>query len=590
VPRIDTAHVRWVCEQCDSIQVVLEEGTEFSALLAGREVTFVDPCSAADPFSESFWSEVATFFQSSANSDMVLPGGRYACARALVAADLPILAGRSLGEVCHFVQLAVSSRQVLGYLHGQVVPYDRSEAVVKQRRATLQQPAWELKKDALPVANLEQARVCLQAILAAPLGGVATNIPLPNVKRLFRSRFSLELSETTFGHCRLCDLLQDERFRDICALRLQGTSYVIMRPATEEEHCGGASGDPHFAAQQPATSSSPGPMEAHKQPSTWQSSVARTFIHVAPPSPATPPAARRRCCSEPRSQGFSTPSTSGDCSSTASADIAGSPPLQKFCPDDPLSLEEADADEFGIPVTTPSPQYEYEAPYYEPLRQCGAASVVPLAHRQSEADRSPDNRMPQLLSTKPCCDTPLATPPSSYVSSWRKPWGSSPILATVPAQSLLPPTAPAMVVSEMGLGHMAPPSPPPPQAQMGCEGGGAAALFSRLGLPESRVIDAVASGSDSDSECERTPIYPDPSLLDGLEMLHSSEVPAMPSSLTTLSPEYGAAVSWWSAAMAVAADTQQAFMVRPPCTTPSPQHPVTEARCHNVPHLAAAGA
>eukprot|EP00443_Scrippsiella_acuminata_P004079 CAMPEP_0115248604 /NCGR_PEP_ID=MMETSP0270-20121206/42154_1 /TAXON_ID=71861 /ORGANISM="Scrippsiella trochoidea, Strain CCMP3099" /LENGTH=297 /DNA_ID=CAMNT_0002663907 /DNA_START=5 /DNA_END=895 /DNA_ORIENTATION=+ len=227
VPRLDTAHIRKVCERCARIHVVAEAGTEYSALLAGRAQSFVDPCSNDDPYPEMLWSEMVAFFGSYHNRAVRLPGGRYACARALAAANLHFLAGRSLGQLCHIVQLAVSQRQVLGYLDGHVVPYFQSEAVVKQHSAVLQQPAWSLKKDTMSVADLSQARECLRSILASsPEAGV---VPLPNVKRLFRSRFQLELSETALGHCRISDLLQDARFHDICALQLRGNSYVVVQ-------------------------------------------------------------------------------------------------------------------------------------------------------------------------------------------------------------------------------------------------------------------------------------------------------------------------------------------------------------------------
>merc|ERR1719188_2350452 len=168
---------------------------------------------------------MAAFFGSYQNRGTRLPGGRYACARALEAARLPFLTGCSLGQVCHIVQLAVSQRQVLGYLDGHVVPYFQSEAVVKKHSAVLQQPAWSLKKDTMAVADFTQARECLRAILA---DSSDAGVPLPNVKRLFRSRFQLELSETAFGHCRISDLLQDARFQDICNLQLRGHTYVVV--------------------------------------------------------------------------------------------------------------------------------------------------------------------------------------------------------------------------------------------------------------------------------------------------------------------------------------------------------------------------
>ena len=54
-----------------------------------------------------------------------------------------------------------------------------------------------------------------------------STIPLSNVKRLFRSRYHTELSETALGHSKLSELLQDPKLKDICHVRLQGHGYVV---------------------------------------------------------------------------------------------------------------------------------------------------------------------------------------------------------------------------------------------------------------------------------------------------------------------------------------------------------------------------
>ncbi|CAK0856783.1 unnamed protein product, partial [Prorocentrum cordatum] len=66
-------------------------------------------------------------------------------------------------------------------------------------------------------------------MLRVPAGG---SMPLSNVKRLFRSRFNMELSETALGHSKLSELLNDTRLqdRDICFVRLQGHGYVVAHP------------------------------------------------------------------------------------------------------------------------------------------------------------------------------------------------------------------------------------------------------------------------------------------------------------------------------------------------------------------------
>jgi hypothetical protein len=56
----------------------------------------------------------------------------------------------------------------------------------------------------------------------------AEQVPLSNIKRLFRSQYQLDLSETALGHTRLSDLLQDSRFADICSVQLQDRGYAVF--------------------------------------------------------------------------------------------------------------------------------------------------------------------------------------------------------------------------------------------------------------------------------------------------------------------------------------------------------------------------
>jgi len=84
-----------------------------------------------------------------------------------------------------------------------------------------------LKKDAMSVASLPQARRCLQALLAQPQSDGSMGLPLPNVKRLFR-RWNLELSETALGFSRLHELLGSDCFNDVCTLEARENTYYVL--------------------------------------------------------------------------------------------------------------------------------------------------------------------------------------------------------------------------------------------------------------------------------------------------------------------------------------------------------------------------
>merc|ERR1712232_1037787 len=137
------------------------------------------------------WQAAAAYFTSLEGDALVLPGGRYSCAQALVARCLPFLQGRSLGQGSHIVQLAISQKKVLGYLNGAVVPYGRSQSMLKEQCAKRQRPCAGASKAGSGLATLDMIRTLLQELLRdLPQTG---SIPLSNIKRLVRSRFHVEL-------------------------------------------------------------------------------------------------------------------------------------------------------------------------------------------------------------------------------------------------------------------------------------------------------------------------------------------------------------------------------------------------------------
>jgi len=532
VPRLDTAHIRKVCERCPRIQVVAEAGTEYSALLVGRVPNFIDPCSNDDPFPERLWSEMAAFFGSYQNRGMRLPGGRYACARALAATRLPSLAGRSLGEVCHIVQLAVSKRQVLGYLDGHVVPYFQSQAVVKQHSAVLQQPAWSLKKGTMAVADIVQARECLRAILA---GSSEAGVPLPNVKRLFRSQFQLELSETALGHCRISDLLQDVRFQDICTLQLRGSTYVVVQCQDSASEVNADLASVDQVADDAAGTPTQREQEQH---SFWQSSAARTFVHLK----SSPTTLLRRSSSVPKDHGFgqSLDSSPSDSVSTEATESDSPTPRRlRFCPDEPLSLDEASSAEsgsssLGFPLMTPSPQYEmpcYGARCLVATESEGRAAVSNAIAGGAAQPDAPLRRV------QFCPDEPLSLEGAFRLDAET----TSNFAVVTPSPQYAHPQRSWMPVA-CSAGNMA----EVPRATGWNEPAEACdtiSLFRSLGLVEISTVEAITEaceGGDG-SGCERTPMLAEPLSLDDDDVVESQALLGFP--LMTPSPAYHEAAS-----------------------------------------------
>jgi len=224
---MDINNIQQICEACPLLHVQTEEGNEWSATLKGRRSCFIDVYSPEDHYSSELWQQMAAYFKSLQDSVVILPGGRYSCAQALMACRLPFLEGCSLGQVSHIVQLAISQKKILGYSKGAVVPYKHSESMVKDRCAEGQRPCMSSSRRSKRLATWESVRSGMQHILE-PCVADSDAIPLSNLKRLFRFKFRQELSETALGHSKLSELLQDERLSDLCGVQLKGSGYVVV--------------------------------------------------------------------------------------------------------------------------------------------------------------------------------------------------------------------------------------------------------------------------------------------------------------------------------------------------------------------------
>lgn len=240
LPDVDIQHMKAMCEGNPQLDVQPEEGGDWSAAIKGHPGQFVDIYSSVDNFSEDIWCAANEYF-ANLSEDTLLPGGRYSCAQVLLREKLPFLANFSLGKVCHFVQLAICKHRSLGYSNGAVVPYSRSQSRIKEQCAVSQQPcqssaeamsAGAAGDPGLSLATWEVARNCLREILANAASDGSSkplSVPLSNVKRLLRSKYKVELSETSLGYSKLSELLQDSRFSDICEVQLQHQGYIVVQ-------------------------------------------------------------------------------------------------------------------------------------------------------------------------------------------------------------------------------------------------------------------------------------------------------------------------------------------------------------------------
>lgn len=200
----------------------------------------------------------------------------------------------SLGRACHVVQLALAKRQLLGYRSGNLVPYMYSESREKELRAAEHRACAEGAESECKLADWETTRRCIEALLETAPANLLT---VSNIKRLFRSQFQVELSETFLGHSKLQGLLQDPRLGDVCRLRLHGHGHAIVKApesrSTEESPRGS---DSHG-------SKTDSPRLGSDSSHSTDAHVKNTFIHVAQEPERQPGLAQRRALSEPRNLG-----------------------------------------------------------------------------------------------------------------------------------------------------------------------------------------------------------------------------------------------------------------------------------------------
>lgn len=222
---INARDLRTLCLECAQLVVETDEAGDWVAFLVGRQRAFVDADDKGDPYPNVFWSELASQCVGDCRGSLRLPAGRFSCAVALQAANLSCLFGRSLGEIAHIVQLALSERKILGYSSGAIVPCSLSQSMLKEQSAKSHRPC---SVPGMPkrAVGWEVARGCLQQILQASPAG---KLPVANVKRLFQSRFHLDLSEAAFGYSHVSELLQDPSFEDICEVQLCLHGYLVVQ-------------------------------------------------------------------------------------------------------------------------------------------------------------------------------------------------------------------------------------------------------------------------------------------------------------------------------------------------------------------------
>lgn len=225
---VDPSVLRQACESFSWFRVQDESAGEWACYIPGMPEIFIDATEPTDLYAPELWASFNAYLDSLAQTEenAKLPGGRYACALELASRQLHFFTGYKLGQICHIVQLAISQKHYLGYSEGCLVPYALSQSMVKEQRATQQKPI--ATRGSRPLATWGKVREVIQHILLKAVMENAEAVPLANVKRIFRSQFRVELSETSLGYSKLSELLRDAFLSDLCIVELRQSGYVII--------------------------------------------------------------------------------------------------------------------------------------------------------------------------------------------------------------------------------------------------------------------------------------------------------------------------------------------------------------------------
>jgi len=195
----------------------------WAVVLRGMPGRFVDISSPQDDYPEAMWQQAAGYFRS-LPAGVTMLGGRLACAQQLAREGLPFFAGRSLGRLCHVVQLAISQRRLLCYNRGRLVPCDNlcSKARYAPAAMRLSTSAQGQRRTAAWPEVVGGIHSLLKTAPSAR--GV---VPLSNVKRLFRSQLHLELDEAALGCEKLSAVFERLTAERQCELQQQPGGLVI---------------------------------------------------------------------------------------------------------------------------------------------------------------------------------------------------------------------------------------------------------------------------------------------------------------------------------------------------------------------------
>nr|CEL66065.1 TPA: hypothetical protein BN1204_018920 [Neospora caninum Liverpool] len=186
---------------------------------------WIDINDSHDPYPPSMWAEFSnflydTFLRSSAPNG--IGGGRYGLAKYLKQLDLPFFKGFSLGQLCHVVQLAISSKFLLAYEDNVLKPVTAC-AVFANALLGLPDAKRRGKKC---ITDIREIQVCIEYLLQRH----PTGFTLSTLKRKLKDLYGRELCQTVFHCAKLVDLMNLPELRKVCLIAKDARHIKVVPP------------------------------------------------------------------------------------------------------------------------------------------------------------------------------------------------------------------------------------------------------------------------------------------------------------------------------------------------------------------------
>ncbi|PFH32885.1 hypothetical protein BESB_014980 [Besnoitia besnoiti] len=192
---------------------------------------WIDVNNFRDPYPTSMWTEFSDFlhqkFLRSAAPNGI-GGGRYGLAKYLKQLDLPFFRGFSLGQLCHVVQLAISSKFLLAYEDNVLKPISACSVFAN---ALLGLPD-EKRRGKKCITDIREIQVCVEHLLQLH----PTGFTLSTLKRKLKAIFGRELCQTIFHCAKLVDLMHLPELRKVCRISKAHQGAAPGRPLVNKAH------------------------------------------------------------------------------------------------------------------------------------------------------------------------------------------------------------------------------------------------------------------------------------------------------------------------------------------------------------------